>query len=198
MTKDWNGNKKSIFTTLGASSHSLEERQIHDYYATEPKALEMLLELEKFANVWECACGQGHLSDVLKKYGIHSKSTDIIDRGYGSLCDFLGIENQEWDGDIITNPPYKYAQEFVEKSLQIIPIGRKIGMFLRIQFLEGKARKQLFKIYPPKVVYVSSSRLGCAKNGDFVKYNEKGSASCYCWFIWEKGYNGTTELKWFN
>jgi len=199
MTKDWKGNKKSIFTTLGASSHSLEERQTHDYYATEPKALEKLLELEEFAKVWECACGQGHLSEVLKKYEIHAKSTDIIDRGYGDgVFDFLSIENQGWDGDIITNPPYKYAQDFVEKSLQIIPNGRKVGMFLRIQFLEGKARRQLFKVQPPKVVYVSSSRLGCAKNGDFEKYNESGSASCYCWFVWEKGYKGTTELKWFN
>jgi hypothetical protein len=58
MTKDWNGNKKSVFTSLGASSHAQEERETHDYYATEPKALELLLELETFSNnIWECACG---------------------------------------------------------------------------------------------------------------------------------------------
>ena len=57
--KDWTGNKKSVFTSLGASSHAIEEREKHDYYATEPKALELLLELETFSNnVWECACGE--------------------------------------------------------------------------------------------------------------------------------------------
>ena len=34
MTKDWVGNKKSTFVTLGASNHSMRPRQEHDYYAT--------------------------------------------------------------------------------------------------------------------------------------------------------------------
>lgn len=55
---DWTGNFKSIYTTLGASNHTQSERQVDDYYATEPKALELLLEKESFyPYVWECACG---------------------------------------------------------------------------------------------------------------------------------------------
>lgn len=58
--KDWIGNKKSIFVCHGASNHTEEERQVDDYYATEPKATELLLEQEKFSEiVWECACGGG-------------------------------------------------------------------------------------------------------------------------------------------
>ena len=34
----------SVFTTLGASSHTNSKRQNEDYYATEPKAAEILLE----------------------------------------------------------------------------------------------------------------------------------------------------------
>ena len=45
-----------------------------------------------------------------------------------------------WDGDILTNPPYKYAKEFIEHAMTIIPDGRKVFMFLKLQFLEGKAR----------------------------------------------------------
>ncbi len=71
--------------------------------------------------------------------------------------DFLSIDNLEWNGDIITNPPYKYAQEFIEKALQIIPEGNKVAMFLKVQFLEGKGRKKLFLSQPPKTVYVSNS-----------------------------------------
>ena len=124
--------------------------------------------------------------------------TFYIDRGYGNgQVDFLGIENQKWNGDIITNPPFRYAQEFIEKALTIIDTGRKVAMFLRIQFLEGKERGRFFKKNPPKFIYVSSSRINCAKNGDFVKY-PANSAICYCWFVWEKGYTGDTTTKWFN
>ena len=82
--KDWTGNKNSIYKTLGASNHTDKERQVNDYYATEPKAMEILLEVETFnKDIWECACGEGHLSEVLIKYGHNVLSTDLIDRGYG-------------------------------------------------------------------------------------------------------------------
>lgn len=199
MSKDWKGNSRTTFSTLGASSHSDTEREVNDFYATDPKALELLLKLESFNNVWEPACGQGHLSEVLKKNNIHGRSSDLIDRGYSDeLFDFLEIDNLEWDGDIITNPPFRYAQDFVKKSLDIVDDGNKVAMFLRIQFLETKERKEFFKSYPPKVIYVSSSRILCAMNGEFENYAKNGSAACYCWFIWEKGYKGETILKWFN
>jgi hypothetical protein len=69
-------------------------------------------------------------------------------------------------------------------------------MFLKITFLEGKKRKALFRSCPPLRVWVSSSRLKCAPNGDFNA--TVGSAACYAWFIWEKGYKGETIIKWFN
>jgi hypothetical protein len=101
-----------------------------------------------------------------------------------------------FNGDIITNPPYKYAQQFVERALENVKPGRKVAMFLKLTFLEGKARKQMFLNNPPKTVYVSSSRLLCAKNGDFE--NTKGSAVAYAWFVWEKGFKGDPVIKWIN
>lgn len=197
MSKDWIGNKKSTFVTLGASSHSDNERQREDYYATEPKAVEELLKIETFCgSILEPACGEGHISEVLKQNGYHVVSRDLADRGYGDVADFLSIDNTLWDGDVITNPPYRYAQEFVEKALQIVPKGRKIAMFLRLQFLEGKKRKELFMRTPPKTVWVSSSRLKCAINGDFAQAGS--SAAAYAWFVWEKGYCGSTTVRWFN
>lgn len=197
LKKDWKGNKKSVFATLGASSHSETERQKHDFYATDPKAIKWLLKLEDFDNVWECACGEGHLSKVLIDNDIHGRSTDLIYRGYGEGgIDFLGLEVQEWDGDIITNPPFRYAKEFVLKALSIIQKGRKAAFFLRMQFLESKDRKHLFIDFPPKKVFVTSSRISCAIDGDFG--NNKGGAMAYCWFVWEKGFKGETTIKWFN
>lgn len=197
---DWTGNSNSIYKMLGASNHTDKERQNEDFYATEPKAAKLLLELETFSpNIWECACGDGSLSKVFESAGYNVKSTDLVDRGFGENgIDFLNSQT-EWNGDIITNPPYKFGKEFVEKALEIIPEGKKVAMFLKLQFMEGKARKNLFLKYPPKVIYVSASRLLCAKNAEFDKMIEGGgSAVAYGWYVWEKGYKGKTELQWFN
>lgn len=196
--KDWTGNSRSSHATLGARNYAQNEREVNDYYATEPKALELLLEqitLDK--NIWECACGEGHLGKVLEEHGYTVKATDLIDRGYGrGGTDFLQ-QTEIWHGDILTNPPYKYAQEFVEKALSLIPDGHKVIMFLKVQFLEGKARRKMFEKYPPKYVYVSSSRLRCALNGDFDRY-AKSNAVTYAWYIWEKGFTGEPTIRWFN
>lgn len=198
--KDWTGDSNSIYKTLGASNHTDKERQSEDFYATEPKAAELLLELEDFNNnIWECACGEGDLAKVFVEHGHNVKSTDLIDRGYGEGgIDFLQC-TEVFDGDIITNPPYKYAKEFVEHALELVPEGHKVAMFLKLQFLEGKARRELFEKYPPKTVYVASGRLLCAKNGDFEGMKAGGgSAVAYCWYIWAKGFKGAPTIKWFN
>lgn len=201
--KDWTGNAKSIFVCHGASNHTEEERQINDYYATEPKAVELLLQEEKFSHyIWECACGGGHMSKVLQNYGYDVMSSDIVDRGFPDtqIIDFLKVtKGIDIPRDIITNPPYKYAKEFVEHALEISSNYTKIAMFLKLTFLESKSRKKLFEKYPPKVIYVSSSRLQCAKNGDFEKYGKGvGTAVAYAWFVWKKGYKGDSIIKWIN
>lgn len=99
----------------------------------------------------EPACGEGHISEALKAAGYEVESRDLVDRGYGEVADFLAIDNLAWNGNIVTNPPYKYAQQFVEKALSIIPEGKKVAMFLKLTFLEGKARRNLFRSTPPFV-----------------------------------------------
>lgn len=200
--KDWVGNNKSTYVMLGASNHTDKERQNDDYYATNPHALELLLDslkrdgIELHKYIWECACGQGHLSDVLEKNGYITTNTDLVDRGYKNnflQLDFL-TTNTIFDGDILTNPPYKYAKEFVEHALDTLNDGYYCIMLLKIQFLEGQARLNLFRKYPPKYVYVNSARQLCAMNGEFEKY--KATAICYCWFIWEKGYIEEPIIRW--
>lgn len=201
MGKDWTGNYKSTFAALGASNHTEHDRQTEDYYATDPKAIDKLLSVETpYPVIWECACGEGHLSSRLKQFGYTVHSSDLIDRGYsdGKEVNFLtasSLPENVVDCDILTNPPYKYAKEFVLKALELINSGRKIFMFLKLTFLEGKSRyNELFKNYPPKTVYVFSERIICAMNGEFQKY--PSSAVAYAWFVWEKGFQGNTEIKW--
>ena len=166
--KDWKGTTSFVFKSLGASSHCEHEREPMDFYATDPSAVEKLLEVETFdRNIWECACGQKHISGVLEAHGYNVRSSDIVDRCGNEVYDFLSMANTQWEGDIVTNPPYKHAQAFVEKALSIIPDGNKVCMLLRIQFLEGKARRELYRVHPPKVVRVFASRTKCHLNGVF-------------------------------
>jgi hypothetical protein len=195
MSKEWTGNFRSVVGCLGASNHSNSEREENDFYATDPIAAEWLIKLENLDNnIWECACGQGHLAKVFENHGYNVLATDLIERGYGrSGVDFLKTDGIFY-GDIVTNPPYKYAQEFIEHALRLVPDGNKVCMFLKVQFLEGKGRRLLYANTPPCRVYVSSSRIACIKNGSEVC----NAIQAYAWYVWQKGYNGDTILKWFN
>ena len=196
--KDYTGNKTSLFACLGASNHSAEERAGYDFYATDPHMAEELCKHVELVNVWECACGAGHLAKVFERYGLLGRATDIVDRGYGeSGVDFL-LQTEQWNGDIVTNPPYKYAREFVEHALRLVRNGSLVCMFLKLTFLEGQGRRGFFERYPPSNVIVSVKRVQCAKNGDFEKYPLTGSAAAYAWFIWQKGYKGEPILSWCN
>lgn len=194
MAKDWVGNYHSVCGCLGARNECKEDREVNDYYATHPIAIEWLMKLENLnENIWECACGEGHLAKPLLENGYKVKCTDLIDRGFGvGGVDFLKC-SEVFDGDIITNPPYKFAKEFVEQALRLVKNGNKVCMFLKVQFLEGKTRRKMFEENPPKTVWVSTSRIQCGKNGVF-----KQSMVAYAWYVWEKGYKGETILKWFN
>ncbi len=174
-----------------------DDAEANDYYATEPRAVELLLKEEAFCHrVWEPCCGEGHISKVLEAHGYDVLSSDLIDRGYGDGgVDFLKIPTHgDKECDIITNPPYRYAKEFVEQALAMVANGYKVAMLLRLTFLEGQSRRDLFLDNPPLTVYVSPSRLQCAKNGKF----EGRSMVAYAWFVWRKGYQGPTYIKWFN
>lgn len=185
--------------TLGAGNNSELVREETDFYATPPFAVQQLLDMEQFSQyIWEPACGAGHISKVLEENGKRVTSSDLYDHGYGSTgIDFLKEKNYT-SFDIITNPPYHIAQEFLETALNIVREGGKVAMLLRLSFLEGRKRRELFDKYPPKTVYVSSGRFGCAKGGDFTACKDSKSAVAHAWFVWEKGYTGDTVIKWFN
>lgn len=200
--QEWTSGKNAVYKTIGASNHTDEPREKDDYYATDPRAINKLFlaEVPNTVHVWEPACGGGHLSEMLRYYGYEVFSSDIVDRGYENhdqTLDFLKTKTPPFRArfNIITNPPYKHAKEFVLKALELLPQGCKCFMFLKLTFLEGKARlEELFYKFPPKAVHVLSERLQCAKNGDFDKY--KNGAVAYAWFVWQKGYAGKTVIDW--
>ena len=153
-------------------------------------------------NFLEPCIGGGHIAKIIKDYYPNSKITgvDLIDRGYENtkIGDFLTYNFDEQFDNIITNPPYSLAQDFLEKSMDIVINGGKIAMFLKIQFLEGVKRKEMFKKYPPKYIYVFSKRQNPWRNGSEV--DEKGkpwsSTMCFAWFVWEKGSKTEPVIRW--
>lgn len=198
--KDWTGNRNSIFTTLGASNHTDKEREVNDYYATDPIAIDALVKAYTLPKkIWECACGEGHLARRLTELGYDVVATDFVDRGYGEGgIDFLAqMDNRECEC-ILTNPPYKIALQVILHALDILPEGGVCAMFLKTTFLEGQQRyEKLFSKYPPRYVFQFSKRVLCAKNGKFEEMIKGGgSAVSYCWMIWEKGYKGDAIIRW--
>ena len=205
MSRDWTGNGNSIYKTLGASNHTDKERQSEDFYATDPIAVEKLREAFLIPDfVWECACGAGHLSEYLNDNGFYVLSTDLVDRGYGhGGVDFLKEERlpECFEGEnccILTNPPYKYATEFVEHALDILPVGAPAIFLLKTTALEGKGRwERLYRHGWLQEVYQFKERLLCAKNGDFDGMMTGGrSAVSNAWFVFRKIQCNAPTLHW--
>ena len=178
------------------------ERIENDYYATPYESTEALLKIEEVdGDFIEPCVGGGHIAEVIKKYYPNRKiiGVDLINRGYeGTVVSNYFDYKFKGDFNIVTNPPYSLAQEFLEHSMEQIQEGKKVAMFLKIQFLEGVKRRELFKKYPPKTIHVFSKRQNPWRNGNSV--DEKGkpwsSTMCFAWFIWEKGYKGLPTIDW--
>ncbi len=179
-----------------------EDRVEHDYYATDPKSVEALLDAHEITghSFYEPACGEGHISKVLQaRYpNAFHFATDLVSRGYGEGgVDFLTTKYDTEFTWIITNPPFKDAREFIEKSLGYTNTG--VAMFLKIQFLESESRKDWLQNSPLKYVYVFSKRQVIFRNGEELdpKTNKKwANTMCFAWFVWEHGYTGEPIVRW--
>lgn len=187
------------------------QRVDHDFYATDPKAVEMLLQNYSFdaRTILEPCVGAGHIANAIKHFCANREITalDIVDRGYpGTIVrDFLTWETDRKFEGIITNSPYSLAQGFVEKGMSLLTdetadtVNGKMAMLLRIQFLEGAKRKELFNRYPPKYIYVFRNRMATWNNGsevDPATGKHWATTMCHAWFVWEKGSASEPVVRW--
>lgn len=188
----------SVIKCVGSSYHTDDEREMNDFYATDPRAFCDFIRVfnndgeQLSERVWECSSGEGNLSREMLKRGHDVRSTDIVDRGFGDVLDFLKSPIEIWDGDILTNPPYKLSEQFVEHALSMVPDGRRVIMLFKLQFVESQKRQSLFERHPIKYIYVHTKRIEIWKNNIPTKSN----ALCYGWFVWEKGWTGETVMRW--
>ncbi len=163
-----------------------------DFYPTPEWATFALIDNERFeGDIWESACGDGAMSTVLERTGQRVESSDLYDRGYGECgVDFRTSTRKATN--IITNPPFNAAEDFVHAGLSCA--NHKFALLLRLAFLEGAKRQaSIFSVSPPSRVWVFSERI------TFYPKNveRKGSGTtAYAWFVWDKDHMGSTELKW--
>jgi len=179
-----------------AGSNDVE--RTNDFYPTPEWATHALMKREPFpGDIWEPACGKGDMSKVLLQYQpTYSSELETGEDIYGNGgVDFLKT-NKEDVANIISNPPFKLAKEFIEHAKENAT--HKIAMFLKIQFLEGIGRYDFFqdKKYPLKKVWVFSKRVTLYKDGE---RNGMGTGTmCFAWFVWEKTHKGEPSIGWIN
>jgi hypothetical protein len=154
-----------------------------------------LLGAEHFCGgVWEPACGDGAMAEVLAAAGLDVFATDLIDRGYGeggvNFLDQLALPVP----NIVTNPPYRAAERFVCHALELAPA--KLALLLRLAWLEGEGRRRrVFSAIPPARVHVLSAR-PTLWDGSDPNPRETGGAMAYAWFVWDRAHTGPTVLDW--
>lgn len=163
-----------------------------DFFPTPAWATHALIDNEAFVgDIWESACGDGSMSEVLKLTGCNVLSSDLVDRGYGEgNVDFL--KSARLVDNIVTNPPYNAAEGFVAIGLNSTK--KKFALLLRLAFLEGANRQtSIFNVSPPARVWVFSERITFYPAGAV----QKGTGTtAYAWFVWDHESDGKTELKW--
>ena len=122
-------------------------RKASDYYPTPPEATQALLDFLNIPHgtvIWEPACGEGHMVQVMEKNGFEVIATDIQ-----SGTDFLTAEmpcNTEW---IITNPPFSLAEQFIRRSAEH---NKPFALLLKSQYWHAAKREALYWEITPEYV----------------------------------------------
>jgi len=163
-----------------------------DFFPTPAWATHALCEVESFAGtIWEPACGDGAMAEVLRARGYQVEASDLFDRGYGQTgVDFLTTDRRV--PNIVSNPPYNSAEGFITSALR--QAEGKVAFLLRLAFLEGSSRGSgLFKTNPPSHVHVFSERVTFAPAGVTLT---NGGTTAYGWFVWDRETDGPTVLSW--
>lgn len=184
---------------LGAQIHP--KRAAYEFYPTPPKATLALLSAVPFdGDIWEPACGQGHISKVLESAGHTVVSTDFAACwGYGTPNrDFLA-ETKPLAKNIITNPPYGkgLGDAFVRHALALTrQTNGKVAMLLALQSLAHPIRHDFWIETPPTGIYILDD-CQCWPYGDPAKATTSIGKQRYCWAVWDASKReGKTTIAW--
>ncbi len=178
-------------TSHAVMAQRFEPKDSPDDFPTPPWATRALMEHilgvpHRFRDktCLEPACGRGYMSKPLKEYFGTVDSADAYHYGYAPVRDFLTYPYEAQSHDwVITNPPFRLAEEFVERALVVAREG--VAILARTVFLESVGRfENIFSKMPPSKFAQFSERVPMVKG----RVDPKAStATGYAWFVWEKG-----------
>lgn len=140
----------------------------------------------------EPACGRGYMAEPLRPYFARVLASDIVDYGYGEVADFLDRKPSKGVDWVITNPPFRLAEDFFHHALTIANVG--VALLVRTVFLEGIGRlERVFSKHPPTLVAQFSERVPMVRG----RLDRKAStATGYAWVMWRKPLGADTRLMW--
>jgi hypothetical protein len=187
-------------TSHAVMAQRTEHRDSPDDFPTPPWATRGLIEhvFEDKASLasltcLEPACGAGHMAKVLKEYFGKVGASDAYKYGYGTVRNYLThpYETNAWDW-VITNPPFRLAEEFVLRSLMVARKG--VAILARTVFLESVGRySAIFQRTPPTKFAQFVERVPMVKG----RLDGKATtATSYAWLVWEKNSVGPPRLVW--
>lgn len=173
--------------SLLANDSRTNARAVADYYPTPPDVTHALINTGLIPHdVWECACGDGHMVKVFQERGYNVIASDIRDTGCGAVKDFLRSTSLPTPFTaIVTNPPFKLAAEFISHAHELG--AGVVAMLLKSQYWHAQSRADLFEVYPPSHVLALTWR------PDFCFGQRGGAPTMEClWTVWT---NGDTNTK---
>lgn len=177
---------------MKARSFSMRKQNndIFDFYETpEWATLSILNRVLLSGSTLEPCSGHGAIARLIKCDASDIRTNDEVFGKKG--VDLFSYQSNSYD-NIITNPPFRIAQEVIQHSLKVAR--KKVLMLLRLSFLESARRHDFFKETPLKTVFIFSDRVTMYEAGA-QKKNGSGVVA-YAWFLWERGYEGYPTIEW--
>lgn len=178
----------------GNAKHPLKDRG-HDLYETPEQAVAALLMAEDLPHtILEPACGPGAIVRVLRAAGHTVHATDLIDYQCPDSragIDFLmGYEIPSDVQAIVTNPPFKLAEQFVAHARSLCP---KVYMLLRLGFLESERRRAILESGDFARVHIFRNRLPLMHRAGWTG-PRASSGMAFGWFVWDADHQGPATL----
>jgi hypothetical protein len=173
-----------------------------DLYETSPVAVEALIKHVKLPKrIWEPACGKScNIVTTLRNAGHIVLATDLTDYKWSENLlamgnrDFLKESPHQTFGieAIVTNPPFKYAHEFVQHARKLCPL---TIMLLRLAFIESVKRNDILDSGDLRQILVFRNRLPMMHLDGFEGNKNNSSAMAFAWFVWDRSYNGKATIE---
>lgn len=184
---------------LRSSKSKLWKRHPQDFYIEPQWCSERLFAVERFeGRVWDPACGTGRIVMSAQRAGYETIASDISYRGGFpgvTRADFLKMPDDASEPNIVCNPPFGIAEQFVPHALKLAE--RKVAMLLPANWVQGEKRSRWLQTTPLRRVYFLTPRPSMPPGPVLLKGLKPGNGTTdYAWFVWNRGYDGAPEIRW--